>query len=804
MLVTRQLVRLNHVKQVGATSSRMFSVSRSSAVTISEEVKQALEDKQKPVVSLESTIITHGLPYPENLSMARRVESVIRENGAIPATCAFIKGQPLVGLDESQLEHLAHTTSPKPNKVSRRDIGYTMSTKQNGGTTIASTMILSEMAGIKVFATGGLGGVHRDGQNTLDVSADLTELGRTPVSVVCAGPKSILDIGLTLEYLETQGVFVGTYNDDGRENIQVPGFYTRDSGFQSPYSFSSFEQAASIIHNQNNIMGLKSGQIFCIPPSRETALPSELMQRVIAAANEEAIKLGIQGKELTPFLLSKIAQETKGQSVHSNIELVLNNARSASQIAKELLSLETNRASSQFQPSTNIKKRKMDEGVKKVDEKKQDTTSVSDIPTPSVVNTIVVGSLALDSICKISSNVIMNDSNPGTISSSVGGVGFNVAKACSLALKSPSCSNGTSRLVSIVSNDMAGHTIIGQLKKLGIDTSGILVDTTSGCSTAQYTSTHANNGDLIIACADMKIAEYDGLAQHVLSEIKRGSPRQIVVDCNVSSSTLSTIFDYVRESNLECNVIVEPTSSPKSKRISLCHSRNLRPFPNNSVSLITPTVGELDAIHSALAERELFDDYDHWFPLLDSLGIDSTFREKLSISKHPVLKNGLELGYLQQAFSVLPYIPNILLKLGEQGVLSMSISTNVEDYKSIPTTSVYSPEFTIVTSTGRSYTADNGSQQKMGLVIQYFPIPPENGNITIENVTGAGDSFLGYLMARMSTANTHLVEGTWLTSEVGSVEREWFKWESIHKAQLASGKSLQSLAAISEDIATIE
>ncbi|KAG2731882.1 hypothetical protein G9P44_005469 [Scheffersomyces stipitis] len=311
-------------------------------IDISEEIKHAL-NSSKPVVSLESTIITHGLPFPQNFEMAKQVEQVVRDNGAIPATCAFIDGKPRVGLSELSLKYLAEQANKgKANKVSRRDIGYTMAKGYNGGTTIASTMILSHMAGIKVFATGGLGGVHKGGQNSFDVSADLTELGRTPVSVVCSGPKSILDIGLTLEFLETQGVFVGTYNDDGRLDVEVPGFYCRESGYRSPYDFSSFEEAASIIHNHNNIMSLNSGNIFCIPPPRESALSSSFISKVIDRANQEAIAQNISGKNLTPFLLSKIAEETNGKSVECNIKFVLNNARAATQIATSLSKLENN------------------------------------------------------------------------------------------------------------------------------------------------------------------------------------------------------------------------------------------------------------------------------------------------------------------------------------------------------------------------------------------------------------------------------------------------------------------------------
>lgn len=313
-----------------------------SSLVISEEILAALAEKQVPVVSLESTIITHGLPFPQNVQMALNVETVIRNNGGIPATCAFIRGVPHIGLTTEELEYLARESiKGDVNKVSRRDIGATMCGKINGGTTIALTMILSHMAGIKVFATGGLGGVHRDGQFTMDVSADLTELGKTPVSVVCAGPKSILDIGLTMEYLETQGVYVGTYNDDGRSRVEVPGFYCRNSGVMSPYSFTDFSSVASTIHSQNNLMGLKSGNLICIPPPKETALDSELIELIILKANEEAKLLRISGKELTPFLLGKIAELTNGKSVECNVNFVYNNAKQATKIARELLKLET-------------------------------------------------------------------------------------------------------------------------------------------------------------------------------------------------------------------------------------------------------------------------------------------------------------------------------------------------------------------------------------------------------------------------------------------------------------------------------
>lgn len=309
---------------------------------IAENVRHALEHKKKPVISLESTIITHGLPYPENLHMVREVEGLITKNGGVPATCGFVHGEPFVGLSSEQIHYLAEESAKqKLNKVSRRDIGYTMTNKLNGGTTIALTMILSHMAGIKIFATGGLGGVHKEAQDTMDISADLRELGRTPVSVVCAGPKSILDIGLTMEYLETEGVFVGTYNDQTKLPVQIPGFYCRESGILSPYEFTSFQEAASIIYNQNTLMKLKSGNVFCVPPPRLVELSSLFINDTIQEASLEARTKQIRGKEITPFLLGAIAKNTGGKSVECNIRFVINNAIFATNIAKELLKLET-------------------------------------------------------------------------------------------------------------------------------------------------------------------------------------------------------------------------------------------------------------------------------------------------------------------------------------------------------------------------------------------------------------------------------------------------------------------------------
>lgn len=295
---------------------------------ISEEVRYALE-QGKPVVALESTIISHGMPYPDNVKTALTVEKTVRENGAVPATIAIIKGVPTVGLSEEEIEHLGKEGT-KVVKVSRRDIPVVIAKKLDGATTVASTMIFAEMAGIKVFATGGIGGVHRGATETMDISADLEELHQTNVTVVCAGAKSILDLGLTLEYLETKGVPVLGYKTD-----ELPAFFTRKSGFKVDYRMDSPEEIAAAV-KAKDALGLSGGMLVANPVPEEYSMDPNKIEAVISEAVEETKALGITGKKVTPFLLEKIRNVTGGDSLFTNVKLVLNNAALAAKIAVEL------------------------------------------------------------------------------------------------------------------------------------------------------------------------------------------------------------------------------------------------------------------------------------------------------------------------------------------------------------------------------------------------------------------------------------------------------------------------------------
>lgn len=293
----------------------------------SAEVQEA-KKANKPIVALESTIISHGMPYPQNVETAKEVEEIIRRNGAVPATTAIINGKIKIGISDEELEFLAQ--SKDIEKASRRDLPYLVANKKNGATTVAATMICAQLAGIEVFATGGIGGVHRGAETTMDISADLQELAKTNVAVVCAGAKSILDIGLTLEYLETNGVPVVGYETD-----LLPAFYTRTSPFSVNYRIDSAEEAAAMIRTKWEL-GLNGGVVVANPIPVEDALEETFITKTIETALQEAKENNISGKQVTPFLLAKVKELTEGKSLTANIALVKHNAEVGAKIAVNL------------------------------------------------------------------------------------------------------------------------------------------------------------------------------------------------------------------------------------------------------------------------------------------------------------------------------------------------------------------------------------------------------------------------------------------------------------------------------------
>lgn len=300
-------------------------------IELHPDVKEALASN-KPVIALESTIISHGMPYPQNVEMAKKVEDIVREGGAVPATIAIMDGKIKVGLDEASLEKLGNSKGVA--KVSRRDLAEIIATKRIGATTVASTMICAEMAGIKFFVTGGIGGVHRGVEETMDISADLDELGKTDVAVICAGAKSILDLDKTMEYLETKGVPVIGYQTE-----VLPAFFTRTSDIKLNTVSETTEDIAAIIKAKHDLE-LEGGVVIANPILESDELPKEYIDKIVIEAVKEAEENGIGGKDSTPFLLGKIVEKTEGKSLEANIKLVYNNAKVGTQIAVDYFNMQ--------------------------------------------------------------------------------------------------------------------------------------------------------------------------------------------------------------------------------------------------------------------------------------------------------------------------------------------------------------------------------------------------------------------------------------------------------------------------------
>jgi len=543
-------------------------------LNFSDEVSEAIRNNS-PVVSLESTIITHGMPYPTNLSMARSVEDIVRSNGATPATIAVINGKVHVGLSDGQIEELAEMRKPAV-KTSRRDFPYVIANQLNGGTTVSGTMLVSHKAGLDVFVTGGIGGVHRGGEVTMDISADLTELGKTPVCVVCAGVKSILDIGRTLEYLETQGVCVASFG----ESKEFPAFYTPKSGFFAPYNVNSLEEAASLVYAGSQ-MKLNGGVLIGVPIPCEEAASGEKIEEAIKVALQEAMNCSIVGREVTPYILGRLNELTKGESLGANLALVKNNAKVGAGISVELARMKNGN----FMP-------------------------VSEHKSFSRCGPLVVGGSIYDFVVRITEGeIILNGgTHGGSVRSSHGGVGRNVASALAKLGQEP-------RLISAVGEDREGRDIVKEGSEAGVDTQMVIVDKNG--STAAYTAILDSNGDCQFGVGDM------GLHGLVTPEYIRSKMKQIccsnlvVCDGNVDERTIDELLKIC--SIYDIPFFYEPTDIRKATKplVSSHHSSmtycspnlnelismiSLLPFPTQQLSTVSlANVDEQVSIISAAA-----------------------------------------------------------------------------------------------------------------------------------------------------------------------------------------------------------
>ncbi|KAJ5138943.1 Pseudouridine-5'-phosphate glycosidase [Penicillium bovifimosum] len=768
-----------------SSARRYHGLAQSKFFKVSEEVRDAVATG-KPVVSLETTIYTHGFPYPDNIALAALLESVVRANGGVPATIGIVNGVAKVGLSTEELVELASTAEKKSAlKVSRRDLGYIcgmglVGKPMHGGTTISGTMILSELAGIKIFGTGGLGGVHRGGENSMDISADLTELGRTPVTVISSGCKSFLDIPRTLEYLETEGVCVGTFADGRDGPVDFPAFFTRESGIRSPRVIQNEAEAAAIVYAQSKLP-VSSGIHFANPVPLEYSVPKDEMDSVI----EEAVRLshveGFHGSDNTPFVLAKIKELSGGKSVIANRALIESNVKRATLVAVELAKLEQADLGTGSRHMPAIPDvASLSQAASQVQDTPEPATTEEPITPPPKADIVVAGSLAIDLSCDFTPfgseltqvAPIPHTSNPAVIGQSLGGVGHNVAVAASYI--------GSSVLFcSVVADDLSGLAALSALEKEGLSTAGIQVlPATPGTRTAQYIAINDIKKDLVVAMADMGIVElpeshlnFADFWDPLLSQTK---PKWLVIDANWRPEIIAKWATLARIHG--ARVAFEPVSVAKSRRLfgSDSHSTGAtitqdNTVPNNAISLACPNRLELSAMFAAARESLLFES-PGWWEIINSMNLSPTgSRERLiSMTSLALVDEGLP----QQTVQLLPFIPCIVTKLGAAGALLTQLlppgDPRLTDKASAKYILARAP-------------IDSGVPFG-GVYMRLFAPGTAMAADDIVSVNGAGDTLLGVLVAGLAKDSSVRVE------------------DIIPIAQEASRKTLASAGGVSKGL----
>ncbi|PWN50420.1 hypothetical protein IE53DRAFT_374631 [Violaceomyces palustris] len=756
------------------------------SLLLSQAVKASLA-KSRPVVALESTIISHGLPYPLNLQVARELEAVIHENGATPATIAIVDGVPKVGLEDSDLNRLAECALPEKSelaiKTSRRDISYIMAKGKGfiGGTTVSGTMVLAHMAGIDIFATGGIGGVHRGGETSMDVSADLSELSRTPVSVFCSGPKSILDIPRTLEVLESLGVGVLTFND---KTSEFPSFYTSKSGLKVP-RVASFSDAAKVILSAKEI-GLESGHVFGVPIPSSYEAEGEQIQQAVERAVRESFEQGIdkKGKEVTPWLLKRVG-ELAPQSKDSNRALVVNNAKFAAKTAVEYEKMREERRNA-----------KNTHSLGGLDESAVSKRAFGDL--------LVFGSAAVDltstvssSVPKISSAFHQATTFPGRVEVSLGGVGRNIAEAAHKILSPSSSSSSSMTLTPVVKlvapysrKDVFGKILIDGLRDLGMRTDGLFsidevrrsdthqISKFDGTRTAVCSLVLDGEGDLVSGVADMDIPAIDSSSPLLDSEGQQSLwPELIAIDGNLSPESIAHIISSsTTEEGRRIPILFEPTSLAKSTRIleafeileKVGWKEDGRGRDAPFIHFSTPNYIELKQMHKAAREKGL---------ILDTCNVEEIKGSLERILQESKLPDFIGLEMLVEVEEISRLIGTVFVKFGSRGVLGRERLIAFHQ----PACQLESAPSSSQTST----VSDPAS--------------------TVVNTTGAGDSFAGGILAGqylnsvgiLNLGRRGVAAGPWSSSE----SRERTVLEKICRlGQLAAGKSLVSNKAVGDGL----
>ncbi|KAI0032732.1 indigoidine synthase A-like protein [Vararia minispora EC-137] len=744
-------------------ASLLEARNRGAPIDVHPEVEDALSTG-RPVVALETTIVTHGMPYPINLSTAQSVETAVRKSGAVPATIGLLGGRAHIGLTASQLERLAELRSGSV-KTSRRDIAAVMALKKDGGTTCSATLVIAALAGIKFFATGGLGGVHRGGESSLDISADLPELTRCPVGLVSAGVKSILDIGRTLEYLETLGVPVVSYGSS-----DFPAFYSRQSGFKSPWFMTMPEQAANLLYNQW-ALGMQHGALFAVPIPEEYEETGKELQRIVEDAVRESVENGVskRGKEVTPWLLQRVHELSGSKSLKNNIALIENTALVAGQMAVAYSKLvHEKRRTHLVEP--------------------ENPSQTSSKPRTESASLVVVGSAAVDiTSCALSTPSGEDDgrfsTSPGTVRTSLGGVGRNVAEAAhrTLVAMAPELDR-TAVLVSCVGDDLFGRSLVGEMGRIGMRTDGIVV---GKGRTAVCNIVLDGKGDLVGGVADMDIIQtFRGKA---LEQLRRHKPNVVCMDGNLSSGTLLMLAKYCRENEIS-SMFIEPTSVSKSLVIKQTVHAMLRDPEHAPVTFASPNILELAKLYNGILDDEMAPRRDVLWKAVDRFSLGLEYRNFLQLlAQQNASANGdstatgtlqflITDGVAQMAVSLLPVFQHLIVKCGDRGVfLAMRIQgDDIAEWA----TEQSDPQQRIVVAHG----------DKEVVVLKHFP-PSVIASRNIVNVTGAGDTLVGALLAALARNPAALKNPRTMD-------------QAIMTAQKAAVLTLQSESAVSPLLST--
>ncbi|KAF9270114.1 hypothetical protein L218DRAFT_976075 [Marasmius fiardii PR-910] len=713
-------------------NSRCFSRSLSTLgsknlpLDIHPEVQEALAHK-KPIVALETTLVTHGFPHPVNYELASELENIVRSTGAIPATIGMIGGRVKIGLESSELARLADTNmNPSVVKLSRRDVGPALAKKADGGTTCSATLMFASLAGIKVFATGGLGGVHRGAENSMDISADLVELSRNPVGLVSAGVKSILDIGRTLEYLETLGVPVVSYG----QTTDFPAFFSPKSGYKVSWNVDNPFSAAEVLYTQEQF-GMKNGTLIAVPIPQQFEEEGLKIQKAVDQAVEQSEYDGIakRGKEVTPWLLKRVSELTQGRSQNSNIALLKNTAQVGGRIAVEYAKMAWDYSGNEQASSSTSRSNVA-------------TVSLNDQPnlrlkTPEPIASpklVVIGSSAVDVTARQSEEttpaLAVQSTAPGTISLSVGGVARNIAEASHRV----SSNENSVMLLSPIAKDMFGDFLRRELNTIGMREDGLLVQ--SDDRTASCNMILDREGHLITGIADMDIVKR--FTSHTaIASLSQHRPSVVALDGNLSPNTVIGIVQHCRKENIR--VLFEPTSISKSTTILQAVAETFDDTARPPISYITPNLLELAQIYSSSRETyELFS-RELWWRAIDEMSVGTGFRTDLEHLSRMKLPNDASStmaflvrdGVAQMALNLLPFFEHLIIKCGSLGVIIV-MRTPRES------------EWTKQASTINERCVVSHSS-KGSVVVVHIPALLAK----VVNVTGAGDTFVGALLSRL-------------------------------------------------------